>query len=391
MMKIPYEQLAPSDALKLYGDWLLEQQVTEPFHFFKTKSSGYSWYDVFYPLRTLTLCGKLFGEKKYIEACIPYIEAFLSEQLPNGGFTAHYRRLSTEKLGKREFEAIMRDGYVNLADNGSNILALMQAMPLLSVDQRRRYLDAARTWFDDWVVVWLLKEGCGNGIWEGKRFGTPYTMAMSNVSSAYSSFGMVTGEYEYIEKAEALMSFQTTEWLPDGRPLNLTYFQAPAKQAIEDYARIFYLLEGMCWTHFASKNKEVKTRIADRLRQWIFGGKGILTQWDGSFFGFNNPGHPPEPGEFPSSRLGLRFTWEMAKANGIIHALIYYLDNIEDNPGLREKVDQGVRYLSHPLKARMSGVASDPDESYGAFAVQSTGFAGLSLAQAVKTNVVFEL
>ena len=391
-MNITYEQLSPSDALKLYGNWILEQQVTEPFPFFKTRSAAYSWYDVFYPLRTLILCGKLFGEKKYIGACIPYMEAFLSEQLPNGGFTAHYRRMPTERLGKKEFEAIMREGHVNLADNGSNVLALMQAMPLLNQDQRQRYLNAARKWFDDWVVIWLLKEGCGNGIWGGKRYGTSYTMAMSNVSSAYSALGLVTGEYEYIEKAEDLMSFQATQWLPDGRPLNLMYSQgAPAQQSIDDYSRIFYLLEGLSWTHFASKKKDVKAQIADRLRQWIFGENGILTQWNDSFFGFNNPAYLPNPGELPSSRLGIRFTWEMAKANGIIHALFYYLDNIEDHPVLREKVNLGIRYLSHPLKARMSGVASDPDESYGAFAVQSTGFAGLSLAQAVKTNVVFEL
>lgn len=390
-MTMPQEQLSPSDALRTYGDWLLAQQVTEPFPFFRTRSSGYSWYDVFYPLRTLMLCGKLFGKPHYLEACLPYMDAFIAEQLPNGGFTAHYRRKPTDTLSKKEFETIMRDGYVNLADNGSNVLALMQAMPLLSPDQRQRYLNAARKWFDDWVVIWLLKEGCGNGIWEGKRFGTPYTMAMANVSSAYSAFGLVTGEYEYIEKAEALMSFQTTQWLPDGRPLNLTYFAAPAKQAIEDYARIFYLLEGLCWTHCASRNDDVKARIAARLKLWIFGERGILTQWDRSFFGFNNAGQPTEPGEIPSSRLGLRVTWEMAKVNGIIHALFYYLDHIDNDPGLREKVDRGIQHLSHPQKARMSGVASDPEESYGAFAVQSTGFAGLSLAQAAKPNVVFEL
>ena len=42
----------------------------------------------------------------------------------------------------------------------------------------------------------------------------------------------------------------------------IAYFQAPAKTAIEDYARIFYLLEGLCWTHRASRNEE--TRPASR-------------------------------------------------------------------------------------------------------------------------------
>ena len=389
-MKIPYKQLSPSEALKVYCNWLLEQQIEKPFQFFGSYSAGWSWYDIFYPLRSLMLCGKLFNESKYIEPCFKYMDAYLSEQLPNGGFTAHYRRIPTKKLDKKEFQKIMREGCVNIADAGSNMITLMQALSFLSKEKKEKYTEAVRMWLDNWVAIWILKEGCGNGIWEGRRYGTPYTMAMANVSSAYSVFGLATGEYNYIEQAEAQMSFQATQWLPDGRPINLTYFAAPAQTAIEDYSRIFYLLEGMCWTHFATKKGEVKAVIADRLKQWIFGEKGILSQWSGSWLSFNHPAQPPEGDEMPSSRLGIRFTWEMAKANGIIHGLLYYLDNIEDNSSLREKVESGIKYLSHPLKARMSGVASDPRESYGAFAVQATGFTGLSLAQTIKKNVVFE-
>ena len=39
----------------------------------------------------------------------------------------------------------------------------------------------------------------------------------------------------------------------------------------------------------------------------------------------------------------------------------------------------------------MSYVATDLDESYGKFTIQATGFAGISLAQAIKRNIVFEL
>jgi len=39
----------------------------------------------------------------------------------------------------------------------------------------------------------------------------------------------------------------------------------------------------------------------------------------------------------------------------------------------------------------MSGVASEPEESYGIFAVQAAGFAGLSLAEAIKADSVFNL
>lgn len=399
-MKIPYEQLSPSDAMKTYCDWLAEQLFAGSCRRLEAGQAGWSWYDTFYPLRTLVLGSRLLGEPGYTAPCIRYMDAFVAEQLPNGGFTAHYRGAPSGKMAMKEFRKIMREGCVNIADNGSNVTGLMQALPLLDSGRRKAYIEAARKWFDGWVVAWILKEGCGNGIWGGKRYGTPYTMAMATLASALSAFGLATGEYEYIELAEEQMAYQMTQWLPDGRPVNLTYFDAKAKTAIDDYARMFYLLEGMCWTHLASKNGAVKKAIAERFKQWIFGPSGILAKWSGSWFSFDKPGqplekwllvHPDAKDELPSSQLGVRFTWEMAKANGLLHGLLYYLDNIEDEPSLRAKVDKGIKYLSHPLKARMSGVAAEPEESYGSHAVQATGFAGLSLAQAIRTNSVFEV
>jgi hypothetical protein len=149
----------------------------------------------------------------------------------------------------------------------------------------------------------------------------------------------------------------------------------------------------MCWTHSAARNDEVKKLIEDRLKIWIFGRKGLLSQWGDSWFNYMVTAHPwdEEPGALPTSRqASLRLGWEMAKSNGIMHAFLYYLNNIEENSKLREKVELGLKYLTHPLKCRMSGVMSDPEESYGAFAVQSTGFAGLSIAEAIEKNSVFE-
>ena len=124
--------------------------------------------------------------------------------------------------------------------------------------------------------------------------------------------------------------------------------------------------------------------IEKRLTEWIFGEKGLLSQWRASWLNFQIVGYPADwdNSELTMSRLGLRPGWELAKSNGILHGLSYYLNHVKDDPRLREKVELGLRYLSNPLKARMSGVCSDPDESYGEFAGQATGFAGLSLAEA---------
>lgn len=385
--------MSPTTALKAYAEWLMEQQVEEPCRFFRCLEHGRlvtEWYMIFYPVRTLTLAGRLLNEPRYIATAAKYVDLYLAEQLPNGAFTSNCRQTPTEKLTRKEFEDILRGGKVNLADNCSNVAGVLQLARYLPPDARQRCLAAVRKYLDEWVPVWALPGGgYGNGIWVGQKINTPYTCAMSTTAMALSFFGIETGEYEYIEKAEECMRFQCSKWLPDGRPINLNCYPLPSEQILTDFGHGFYLIEGMCWTHFVSKNREVKDLLAKRLAEWIFGEKGLLSQWSGSWFSFTASAGLPQPGERLQSRLGLRHGWELAKSNGILHAFFYYLRHIEDNPVLREKVRLGLTYLTQPLKARMSGVMSDPEESYGAFAVQATGFAGLSLAEEIHPDVVF--
>ncbi len=390
-----YKQLSIEDALKSYADWLLDQQVSETTEFFKCYQKGrltLEWYMIFYPVRTLLLSGKLLKRQKYIDAALKYIDIYLTEQLPNGGFTSNYRQKPTKELSKKEFHELLRTGKINIADVGSNVTAIIQAAGYVEGERRQKYLNAVKHWLDDWVSIWALKDGgYGNGIWQGHKINSPYTCAMSTVSMALSAFSLVTGEKEYIENAERCMTFQCSKWLDDGRPIAMNCYPLPNENILEDFGHSFYLLEGMCWTHYVSRNKTAKELIEKRMREWIFGEKGLLSQWSDSWFSFTIAGQPPMPGEMLSSRCGIRHGWELAKSNGIIHAFLYYLNHIEDNKLLREKVELGLQYLSNPLMARMSGVASDPEQSYGTFAVQATGFAGLSIAEGLKKDSVFNI
>ncbi len=134
----------------------------------------------------------------------------------------------------------------------------------------------------------------------------------------------------------------------------------------------------MCWTHYVSRDAETRALIEKRLAEWIFGTKGLLSQWRASWFNFQFSGYPPDwdNSELTMSRLGLRPGWELAKSNGILHAFSCYLNHVNDEARLREKVELGLRYLSRPMKARMSGVCAETDESYGQFADQATGVCG---------------
>lgn len=403
-MKIPYEQLTKKEALKTYCDWLLSQQTDEPFfNVFEEGVPIHEWYMVFYPVRTLFLGGKLLNEKKYIDAALKYVDTYLTEQLPNGGFTSTFRRQPTSTLTRETFDDIMRTGNVNIADNGSNLAAVVLASEYVEGEKRVKYIEAARKWFDQWVPIWALPNGgYNNGLWGGEPHVGPYTCAMGTVAVALCAFGKAIGDDYYIKNAERCMKFQCENWFDDddGRPVNLDGYSSSGdvsggrRVALDDFGHSFYLLEGLCWTHSASKNDEIKKLIEHKIKVWLHGKRGLLSQWSDSWFDFMVTAHPwwEVPGSPESSRVAsIRIGWEMAKSNGIMQCFQYYLNNIEDDPKLREKVELGLQYLSHPLMCRMSGVMSDPDQSYGAFAVQATGFAGLSMSEAIEKNSSFNM
>ncbi|OGO83324.1 MAG: hypothetical protein A2Y21_02125 [Clostridiales bacterium GWC2_40_7] len=405
-MKIPYyDQLTPQKTLRLYCDWLLEQQVEDPafFRIYERGGLMYEWYMVFYPVRTLMLGGRLLNERKYIDAALKYVDIYLTEQLPNGAFTSTYRRQPTANLTREQYHHVMRTGNVNIADNGSNVTAIVLAAEHVDGEKRAKYIEAARKWFDEFIPIWSLPEGgYNNGKWAGRVSTGPYTCAISTLVVALSAFGKATGDYYYVENAESCIKFQCENWFcdDDGRPVNFDSYRpvgdtgGDARIALEDFGHSFYLLEGMCWTHSASKNEEIKKLIESKLKIWIHGKRGLLSQWGDSWFNFMVAAYPWQKGtgDPPTSRQsGIRIGWEMAKSNGIMQCFQYYLNNIDDSPRLREKVELGLKYLTAPIKCRMSGVMSDPDESYGAFAVQSTGFAGLSVSEAVEKNSSFSM
>jgi hypothetical protein len=391
--EIKYQQLSMEDALKTYAEWLMEQGIKSPEYFFKHHGE---WYMLSYPLRTLMLCGKLYGKREYVDLAFEYIDIYLSEQLPNGAFTSNYRRQPTEKLTKKEFHEILRTGKVNIADVGSNVTWIIQAATYADAPRREKYLGAVRRWLDNWVPLWALPEGgYGNGIWCGHKLNAPYTCAMSTLVMALSAFSLVTGEDEYVGNAERCMEFQCSKWLDNGLPLFLNCYPWIREQALDDYGHSYYLLEGMCWTHYVSRNKKVRALLEKRMSEMIFGKAGLLSQWDKSWFSFTNT-FQPLPLERPSSdmvssRAGATHGWELAKSNGIMHTFLYYLNHIEENPELRGKTELGLKYLSNPLKARMSGVAAEIEEGYGKFAMQATGFAGLSLLEGITKDSVFDL
>jgi hypothetical protein len=406
--------------LKTYCDWLVTPVTGQR----RLPDCGdgaahFSWYEVTYPLRTLIGASRLLGNESYAATAFRYMDVFVDEQLPQGGFTANFRGTPTARLDRTTHHDILRSGCVNLADNGSNVTCLVQAASLADAPRRQRYLDAAHRWFEDWVTLWALtedpasgstfwsgkyvapddrqpplREGIyGNGIWFGHKINTPYTMAICNLATAFSAYYQLTGDQEYQRHAQACARFLCKQWMEDGRPINLSVYPIQRLEVITDYSRIFYLLEGLCWVHRIADDAEIKAMIQKRVQQWLFAPAGILSLWHGSWFNFNATAESPlagyEPERMRESRLGIRLFWEMAKATGLLYLFSYYLSNMEDHADLRQKIELGLQFLSDPQRARMTGVMSDPQESYGRHAVQATGFAGLSFLEGIAPGSAF--
>ena len=383
-MKIRYEQLSPRDALETYCEWILAQ--LPQYDVLPT----FSWYRLFYPLRVLLLGAKLLGRPGYAEAAWRQMERYLGEQLPNGAFTANYRNQPTEQMSQTDLEELFRTGNINLADNGSNVHALLLGAAAADPERRGRFLAAAGKWLDCWVPVWSLPDGSyGNGIWAGQKLNAPYTMAI-NVCSAFAEYTLLTGDRHYIRNAERFVMFQCDHWHPCGVPIRFNLYPEPdARTLVGDYCRIYYLLEGLIWTHYVSTDQAVRDRIEERLTEWLE--KDLLKRWpeNRNWFDMNRSTlRHIEHGDYGDSGNDIvGFYWQAAKCCGIPHLLKYYLEHIEDRADLRLRIERGERFLCNPLNARTLAVMAEEVEPV--FCMQATGFAGLTVASAVDPECIF--
>ena len=143
-MNIPYEQLEPKAALKVYCDWIMSQLS-------KFQNPPFEWYFLFYPIRTLLMGARILNCKEYAEATWPFLDHYVEEQLPNGALTSNFRGQPAATMTQKDIEDLLRNGKLNLADNGSNVHGLLQAAVTMTDDEHReRYLGAAKKWLDGW-------------------------------------------------------------------------------------------------------------------------------------------------------------------------------------------------------------------------------------------------
>ena len=381
-MKIPYEQLTPEKALEVYCDWTAE--------YIKRFQPPFEWYFLFYPIRTLLLGAKLLDREDYAEAVWPWLDEYCAEQFPNGALSSTCRGKAITEYSVDEIEDYIRNGKLNLADGGSNVHALFQAAIYCSDPERKqRYIDCGCKWLDCWVPIWSLPNGAyGNGIWTGRKVCEPYSMAM-NVCSAFAGAYLATGDKRYVRNAEGFAMWQCDNIHESGVPIRYNLYPPSSDSLIGDFSRIFYMMEAFCWVHHVSTDKEVRSRIEKMMKKWI--DADILPRWPENlnWFDMNKATLRVPKGAFTDSGLGVRFYWQAAKCCGIPSLLQYYVDHMYDDPEIRKRCKRGFTYLSNPLNARLLAVMAE--DAVPDFCLQATGFAGLTVAEAVREGSTFEV
>ena len=184
--------------------------------------------------------------------------------------------------------------------------------------------------------------------------------------------------------------FQCDHIHETGIPIRFNLYPPSSDSLIGDFSRIFYMLEAFCWVHHVSTNEEVRSRIGDMLKKWI--DADITPRWPDNYnwFNMNRSYLNMYIGEYKDSFDDkLRFYWYAAKCAGIPSLLQYYVDNICDDPAVRERCEKGYQYLSNPLNARLLSILAD--DAVPDFCLQATGFGGLTVAEGVERGSTFAI
>ena len=134
----------------------------------------------------------------------------------------------------------------------------------------------------------------------------------------------------------------------------------------------------------------MRSRIEGMLNKWIHA--DILTRWpeNFNFFDMDKASLRVDWGEYGDSYSEkLRFYWYASKCAGLPSLLNYYVNNIEDDPAIRNRCERSFKYLANPLNARLLSILAD--DAVPDFCLQATGFGGLTLAEGLEANSTFAI
>lgn len=385
----------PKRRLEAICEWLLNHRDSDGF-MGDFESNKRLWYTASYPIRTLLAQYDITGNSLYLNAATQIVDRFVEEQAPNGGFFQTFFGVPTAKRTVSEFEALYAANWMNLADVGSMVAALIAAAHYVDGERKIAYTNAARRYLDDWVKPRIQPNGGVKNGWLGAQGEAQNIYSVSTAMTALSMamFYNLTGEECYLQQAGKTVSFLLDDWGEDGtiRKWNFDTEYPGEGYRLPPYAfgDSFYVFEALSALATLTSDDALRYRIYQSLKKSIYGSQGLLHfQGDKPWW-------------------SLQSIWHNSKSAGMlmIYQDYYKLDKLygEDNnltTQFKSAYRAAQKYLLSEDSARQLGVMlNDPEDKYpfgphslqswSGCAVAASGFAGLSVAQIVKYGVIYQ-
>lgn len=359
----------PAKALKTYCDWLVAHQTASGS--FNHNSS--EWYRSSYPVRTLLAGHDIFGDRRYLDAVVVFLDKLVKEQLPNGAWSSGFHNKPVAERTEKEVQHAM-NATTNTADVGSISTCLAVAYPYVDEARKKAYCGALRRFSDDYAAQWQLPSGgFTNARWQGEDMTVPYSVATGTQGMSFCALYAITREEKYLRIAERAANFLLDNWQEDGRPFHHHHADASKDhvQAATAFGDVYYYHEAILWVWNWTSDEALKEKTR-RVYGWhIKGSMGLLQARENGVW-------------WP-----VRDNWTNSKSAAMPLVLIECDRSMAKDPEVHEAVQRCAAFLSAPEFAKRIGVMCEPDLPWGEYSMSATGFGGLALAELAKPGVVF--
>jgi hypothetical protein len=385
-------QREPSAMLSEICSWLTQHTESSDFpgddYLIDSNTKVPIWYSITFPVRTF-LAGYLAnGDKTCLSAVTNALDAFVSEQLPNGAWADHYRRCPTSTMDSEQAAFAMQSLRQPLSDIGSVAACLGLSAPHVDTARSKRYLTALERYCESWAAGFQAEDGSFNDGYDGhSRNGSTYSCATAIEAGLFAIAGTLLGRADFSERANRAIRFLLPDWRENGRMIGRAPHwpvrnRKPFLFEPTYFGDMYYYDEGFTTVLHHTKDESLAEDLRTALKNRVRGASGLL-----STLGEEN-------------WWVIQDTWNNAKSIGMIATLLEVQRHIAPGKDLEETITRLMRFLTTSEFSAVLGVMPDDTErpaniygmqTWSGTAGEATGFAGMILGELLVPKSMYGL
>lgn len=377
----------PRKALRRICDWLVARCPADGY-IGDVWTGGFRYsYTLSMPVRSLLAGYDILGDRKYLATALKSLNAFVDEQLPNGGWDGVFHGKPVSQWNREEVDQLLKHGRIPMSDIGSVVAALAVGSQYASPSEKKRYVKAVRRFCDDWASRFQLRfGGFTDGQWDGYE-DKIYSCATAIQAAVHSLAYRITGETAYRRVAQRAIEFLLKDWRSDGRMLGRGphwYFRNGEPFVLEThhFGDQWYYDEGFITTWHHAPEGAFRDRVRQALANRVHGSAGLLKALNGNVW-------------WPIQDI-----WNNAKSIGIVQTLLFVKQFGTSSPRLETALADANRFICTPDYAERLGITVNDAErpavlhglmTWSGMANEATGFAGMTLGETIRPGVLYLL